>query len=78
MTRDEIKLFNPFFQGNEKIYLDKAINGTHLSGGGQFTKCCQKIISEATGGKNVYLTHSCTAALELSAILLDIKPGDEV
>ena len=78
LTREVIKLFDPCFQGNEKRYLEKAINGTHLSGGGLFTKSCQKTISELTGHKNVHLSHSCTAALELSAILLDIKPSDEV
>lgn len=50
----------------------------HLSGNGHFTKRCQDLLQRQLGGGQVLLTHSCTAALEMSVILADIGPGDEV
>jgi dTDP-4-amino-4,6-dideoxygalactose transaminase len=68
----------PFATGNELAYIQEAIEKAHLSGDGRFTKQCNKWIEETLGVKKALLTHSCTAALEMAAILADIQPGDEV
>jgi dTDP-4-amino-4,6-dideoxygalactose transaminase len=49
-----------------------------LCGNGPMTRACQAALTEILGGGQVFLTHSCTAALEMAALLLDLKPGDEV
>ncbi|MDF2690482.1 MAG: rffA [Gammaproteobacteria bacterium] len=64
--------------GNELAYIEQAINEKHLSGDGRFTKNCHTWLEQKTGSKKALLTHSCTAALEMAAILADIQPGDEV
>lgn len=66
------------FLGNEFEYIKDAINSKHISGGGKHTKLCNSILEQITGTKRSLFTHSCTAALEMSALLLDIEPGDEV
>ncbi|MBI5598457.1 MAG: dTDP-4-amino-4,6-dideoxygalactose transaminase [Deltaproteobacteria bacterium] len=68
----------PYTTGKEFGYISEAIDAGHLSGDGQFTMRCQKWLEERTGCKKALLTHSCTAALEMAAILADIQPGDEV
>lgn len=68
----------PFITGNEYSYIQQAINKGHLSGDGEFTKKCNSWLEENIGCKKVLLTHSCTAALEMAAILADIQPGDEI
>jgi len=60
----------------ENIY--QAISNGHLSGNGPFTKQCQAWLENEIGCVKVLLTQSCTAALEMAAILLDIQPGDEI
>lgn len=71
-------LFNkPPITGLELNYITKAMEGTRLSGDGYFGKKCQAWFEQALGVEKALLTPSCTAALELSAILLDLKPGDE-
>jgi dTDP-4-amino-4,6-dideoxygalactose transaminase len=64
--------------GKEIEYIQQAIENGHLSGNGPFTKGCQTWLEERTGCLKVLLTHSCTAALEMAAILADVQPGDEV
>jgi dTDP-4-amino-4,6-dideoxygalactose transaminase len=64
--------------GNEFDYMQQAIDGMHISGDGSFTKKCQGLLQEALGVPKVLLTTSCTHALEMAALLLDISPGDEV
>lgn len=64
--------------GNEFEYIHRAVSNLHISGNGSFTKKCQTWLEENTTAKKVLLTHSCTAALEMAAILAEIKPGDEV
>jgi dTDP-4-amino-4,6-dideoxygalactose transaminase len=56
----------------------EAIANGHLTGDGEFTKRCQVWLEEQIGCHNALITHSCTAALEMAAILADIQPGDEV
>ena len=68
----------PTVVGNELEYIQQAIAAGHLSGDGIFTKQCHARLEEITGCKKALLTTSCTHALELSALLLDIQPGDEV
>ena len=68
----------PEFVGNERSYIVQAVANGHISGDGQFTKDCQRFLESQLGVPRVMLTTSCTDALELSALLLDIQPGDEV
>jgi len=68
----------PFMTGNELKYISEAHLRGHLAGDGAFTKRCHKWLEEHTGSGKALLTHSCTAALEMAAILADIQPGDEV
>jgi dTDP-4-amino-4,6-dideoxygalactose transaminase len=64
--------------GKEHAYIDEAIGNHQLSGDGAFTKRCHQWIERETGCAKALLTPSCTAALELAALLVDIEPGDEV
>lgn len=59
-------------------YIREVLENRHLSGNGPFTKKCQDILAEQLGAARVLITHSCTAALEMAAILANIEPGDEV
>ncbi|MGA7936739.1 MAG: aminotransferase class I/II-fold pyridoxal phosphate-dependent enzyme, partial [Kovacikia sp.] len=59
-------------------YIRQAIDNVHLSGNGKFTKRCHAWLEAKIGCNKAFLTHSCTAALEMAAILADIQPGDEV
>lgn len=68
----------PFAVGKEFDYIQQAIANMHLSGNGPFTKKCHAWLEERMGCCKALLTHSCTAALEMAAILADIQPGDEV
>lgn len=68
----------PFVSGNEKAYLSELLNASKFSGDGGFTRNCHEILKELTGSKKALLTTSCTHALEMAALLIDIKPGDEV
>ncbi|MGA9853589.1 MAG: dTDP-4-amino-4,6-dideoxygalactose transaminase [Gammaproteobacteria bacterium] len=74
----KIDFNRPYATGKEFEYIQAAIKGAHLSGNGQFTKKCQSWLEQQLSSRKVLLTHSCTAALEMAAILADIKPGDEV
>lgn len=72
-------VFNrPAFSGKEMEYIAQALDSAHLSGDGQFTGKCSALLTEILGIKKALLTTSCTHALELSALLLNIEPGDEV
>lgn len=68
----------PFMTGRELELIAQAHALGHLSGDGQFTKRCHDWLENQTGASKALLTHSCTAALEMSAILLELNPGDEV
>lgn len=69
---------SPYVTGNEIYNISKALNSGHLSGDGPYTKACHEKIVEITQCQYALLTHSCTAALEMCALILDIQPGDEV
>jgi len=68
----------PPLTGKELKYLKQALENRHLAGDGQFTHLCHDWLEKNTGCKKALLTTSCTQALEMSAILADIEPGDEV
>lgn len=68
----------PFMVGRELEYIAEAVRSGHLAGDGPFTKRCQLWLEKTLGARKVLLTHSCTAALEMSAILCDLEAGDEV
>ncbi|SFR01427.1 dTDP-4-amino-4,6-dideoxygalactose transaminase [Enterobacter sp. kpr-6] len=68
----------PYLQGNELNYIAQAVSNGKISGDGAFTKKCHEFFEKKYGFKKVLLTTSCTDALEMAAILLDIQPGDEV
>lgn len=68
----------PHLSGNELDYVKDTVNSGKLSGNGKYTKKCQHFFEEKYGFKKTLLTTSCTDALEMCALLLDIKPGDEV
>jgi dTDP-4-amino-4,6-dideoxygalactose transaminase len=74
----EIPFNRPFTTGREFVYVREAIENGHLSGGGPFTERCNRWLEQRVGSHEALLTHSCTAALEMATILLDIGPGDEV
>ncbi|MDM0028698.1 dTDP-4-amino-4,6-dideoxygalactose transaminase [Variovorax saccharolyticus] len=68
----------PHMTGKELFYIAEAHFNGRLAGDGPFTKRCHAWLEERTGCSKALLTHSCTAALEMAALLLDIQPGDEV
>jgi dTDP-4-amino-4,6-dideoxygalactose transaminase len=68
----------PFKTGKELDYIADAIASGKISGNGKYTKLCQSFFEEKYGFKKCLLTNSCTDALEMAAILLNIEPGDEV
>lgn len=73
-----ISFNRPYLTGQESAFINKAMTVGKLSGNGPFTKECHDFFSRRYGFKKALLTHSCTAALEMAALLIDITPGDEV
>lgn len=73
-----IKFNIPPFIGRELENIEKAVNSEKICGDGEFTKLCNEWIEKKTGTSKALLTTSCTHALEMAALLCDIKPGDEV
>ncbi|MBV1900487.1 MAG: dTDP-4-amino-4,6-dideoxygalactose transaminase [Kordiimonadaceae bacterium] len=68
----------PYMTGKELWYISQAHTNGHLAGDGEFTRKCNAWLERNVGCSQASLTHSCTAALEMTAILADLKPGDEV
>lgn len=68
----------PHTVGTEFARISEAINLGHLSGNGHFTKQCAELLAQRTGASRVLLTPSCTAALEMMALLAGVGPGDEI
>ena len=68
----------PHMTGKELSYIAQAHANAHLAGDGTFTRRCSAWLEQRTGARKALLTHSCTAALEMAAILADVGPGDEV
>jgi len=78
METPRIPFNKPFVVGKELYYIAQAVMAGHLSGDGFYTKQCHLWLEERLGCGRAFLTHSCTAALEMAAILADLHPGDEV
>ena len=79
MAANEPIRFNlPFSNGREAAYIAETLASGKLSGDGDFTKRCHRQLESMLGAHRVMLTTSCTHALEMAALLLDIGPGDEV
>ncbi|MBP8964981.1 MAG: aminotransferase class I/II-fold pyridoxal phosphate-dependent enzyme, partial [Flexilinea sp.] len=68
----------PPYIGEEEKYIEKAIQNHKISGDGEFTHLCSSWLEEKTGAKKVLLTTSCSDALEMAALLCDIREGDEI
>lgn len=75
---NKIQFNQPFMTGKELYYIAEAKFGNMLSGDGTFTKRCHNWLEYKSGCNKALLTHSCTAALEMAALLLKIEPGDEI
>jgi dTDP-4-amino-4,6-dideoxygalactose transaminase len=72
-----IPFCRPSVEGNEELYVAEVMRSGHLAGDGSFTARSQAFLEQALGIDDVLLTTSCTAALEMAALLLDLKPDDE-
>ena len=68
----------PCFEGKELVYIAQAVGSGRISGDGPFSKRCEAFLERRLGVPRVFLSTSCTDALEMAALLLDIQPGDEV
>jgi dTDP-4-amino-4,6-dideoxygalactose transaminase len=75
---EQIPFNRAALEGRELEHVQAALEGGHTSASGPFTKRCTQVLREATGAAEVLLTTSCTSALELAGMLLDIGPGDVV
>ncbi len=78
MKNFQIEFNKPYLSGKESEYILQAVHTKKISGDGLFTKKCHEFFEKKYGFKKVLLTTSCTDALEMAAILLNIKEGDEV
>jgi dTDP-4-amino-4,6-dideoxygalactose transaminase len=74
----KIPFNRPSHAGNESSYMAEALSKGHLSGDGYFTKKCHELFERELGVRRALLTTSCTHALEMAALLVNIQPGDEV
>jgi len=78
VSKYAIPFNRPAILGSEFEYMHQALQSGHASGNGPFTKKCEALLEQALDVPKVMLTTSCTHALEMSALLLDVRPGDEV
>jgi len=78
VTSYRIPFNKPSLAGNEKRYMMEAIERGHISGDGHFTKQCHALLERELGVEKALLTTSCTHALEMCALLVNLQPGDEV
>jgi dTDP-4-amino-4,6-dideoxygalactose transaminase len=78
MNSNNIPFNKPYMTGRELWYIAQAHTNGHLAGDGMFTKKCHAWLEARTGAHKALLTHSCTASLDMAAMLADIQPGDEV
>lgn len=74
----KIPFCRPFIIGKELYYIAEAVQSGSISGNGKYTRLCHEWLQSRLGTARALLTHSCTAALEMAAILANIQPGDEV
>ncbi len=78
MADFRIPFNRPTYLGHETDYIKESLSNSHVSGDGEYTKKCHAFLEQSLGVPRALLTTSCTHALEMTALLLDIKPGDEV
>src|SRR5690349_16601747 len=78
MTEIKVDFNRPVVLGRELEYIQQAIDNGHISGDGPFTKKCHTFLESELGVPKALLTTSCTHALEMAALLLEIQPGDEI
>lgn len=78
MSSYRIPFNRPTFLGSETEYIADSLSTSHISGDGEYSKRCHKFLEQRLGVARAFLTTSCTHALEMAALLLDIQPGDEV
>jgi dTDP-4-amino-4,6-dideoxygalactose transaminase len=78
LTGAQIPFNRAWLTGKELAYMEEALREGPISGNGSFSQRCQELLRESTGSEAVLLTTSCTDALEMTGLLLDLKPGDEV
>jgi len=78
MTRSSIPFNRPYVGGSTRQYILEALGSGHLAGDGAFTRRSRALLESCTGTPRVLITTSCTHALEMAALLLEIAPGDEV
>ena len=76
--KEKINFNKPYFTGNETTYIKDAVDRKRISGNGHYTQKCQLFFEERYRFLKCLLTTSCTDALEMAAILINIQPGDEV
>ncbi len=76
--KDRVPFNWPHMTGKELSYIAESHFNGRLAGDGPFTRRCQEWLESAAPGSKALLTHSCTAALEMAALMLDIEPGDEI
>jgi len=74
----KIPFNEPVIIGKEKKYIQQVLKKKHLSGDGEFTQRCTKLMEQTFGAPKILLTTSCTHALDLASLLIDLKEGDEV
>ncbi len=74
----QITFNRPYLVGTEFERMQEAVGGLIIAEGGPFTERCERLLERIMGAPHALLTSSCTHALEMSALLLDLKPGDEV
>src|SRR5689334_13377415 len=74
----KIPFNRPFVVGKELHYVAQAVTFGNLGGDGRFTQLCRQVLKDRFRLDEALLVPSCTAALEMAAMLLDLKPGDEV
>jgi dTDP-4-amino-4,6-dideoxygalactose transaminase len=77
-VRRQVWFNRPAVTGRELDYMRQALEAGHISGDGAFTRRCHEHLERMTGATRVFLTTNCTHALEMSMMLLDVGPGDEV
>src|SRR4051812_20811139 len=78
MSQWRVPFNRPWVTGGELPYLAGALQSGHISGDGRFTASCNSLLEQIAGARKALLTTSGTHALEMSALLLDVGPGDEV
>ena len=78
MDKAKVPFNKPFITGKELYYIADSVMQGQISGNGLYTKKCESFLEQYTHCNKVLMTNSCTAALEIACILIDLKPGDEV